>query len=364
MKVIIVHKGILVDFPPIINDIILLKELNHDVVLITEEINGKWRISFEELGVKIVEIPAKSIKPAVLGKILTYIEFGKKAKKIISQEFEEDSILWIEGAPTIMSLGKAVKQYHPVLQLSELHDKYKYQLKAIKRVIHNASAVVLPEYNRAVFYKIWFSLETVPFVLPNKPYFLPEKTILDSLENQYAELLDVFKSKKVILYQGHISEDRDLTPFVLAIKEMGEPYQCVLMGPSYSDRANDYKKLDPNLIHIDFIPAPGYLVFTSYAHIGVVMYDLCGLNNAYCAPNKIYEYGAYGKPMVGNRIPGLKVLEEFHAGVLADENVDSIVEAIKKIENDYSAYSKGALEFFSKTDNRKTIKKIISTASR
>jgi glycosyltransferase involved in cell wall biosynthesis len=102
------------------------------------------------------------------------------------------------------------------------------------------------------------------------------------------------------------------------------------------------------------------LLFTSYCHIGLVSYDTNILNNAYCAPNKIYEYTAYGKPIIGNNIPGLKVLENYKAGILVDENDEnSILSALSRLEESYMTYSNGALKLFVDNDNKKTIKSTI-----
>ena len=96
--------------------------------------------------------------------------------------------------------------------------------------------------------------------------------------------------------------------------------------------------------------------------MGIICYDSSILNNAFCAPNKIYEYSAFGKPVLGNNIPGLKVLEDMRFGKVVDENnAESIMTAIKDIEKAYSDYSESAGLFYSKCDNKITISKAIET---
>ena len=85
------------------------------------------------------------------------------------------------------------------------------------------------------------------------------------------------------------------------------------------------------------------------------------MNNAFCAPNKIYEYTAFGKPVIGNDIPGLKQLEAAKASVLVNEDsVDSIVEGIRKIELSYQRYSDSAIDFFESCHNEETIANAIN----
>ena len=118
-----------------------------------------------------------------------------------------------------------------------------------------------------------------------------------------------------------------------------------------------YKKIDTNVVHIDFMPVPDYFVFTANAYVGILSYDSSILNNAYCAPNKIYEYGYFALPMIGNDIPGLRyTIEKENAGIIIDEeDVVSIKNAIIKIDANYEEFSKASRDLFEKCDNRKTI---------
>ena len=52
-------------------------------------------------------------------------------------------------------------------------------------------------------------------------------------EEKYAEQLKVFDEKKVILYQGIIARERDLSSYIKAVKELGPEYQFVLLGSDY-----------------------------------------------------------------------------------------------------------------------------------
>lgn len=123
-----------------------------------------------------------------------------------------------------------------------------------------------------------------------------------------------------------------------------------------------YKQIDDSLIHIEFIPAPDYLLFTSMCYIGIVTYDPFTLNTAYCAPNKIFEYAAFGKPMIANNIPGLKVLSEAGAGETINENdISSIKEAILLIDKDYEKYRSAALGFFNSVDNEEIISRSLKS---
>lgn len=358
MKIIIVQKSKFISCPPIISVLLILSELDIEVELVTISLTDEWKRILTQKGIAYHEI-ADSTVPGKLGQVFSYINFKKCVKRLLKQE-RAPFYLWIEGAHTILSLGTLINEYKSVLHILELHEKNKYQLYAISRVIRRASAVVMPEYNRAVLYQIWFKLASRPFVLPNKPYFLPSTEEIEKYGVKYKEYLDLFKTKKVILYQGHIGLERDLTPYLRAIKSMGGDYQFVVLGKDHG-AVSHYREVLPSLIHIDFIPAPEYLLFTKYSYIGVVSYVPSDLNNAFCAPNKIYECTYYGLPILANDIPGLKYTIEYSgAGVCVNENQeDDIIRGIREIENDYEGFSKRAKDFCESANNKLTIKGII-----
>ena len=142
---------------------------------------------------------------------------------------------------------------------------------------------------------------------------------------------------------------------------MDADYQFVFLGTDYG-MIEEYRKIDSNIIHIYFIPAPEYLIFTSKAYIGLITYDALILNCAYCAPNKLYEYGRYGLPMLGNDIPGLRnTIGYYDAGVIVDECcIESICEGIRKISENYERYSANSLRLYEETDNVEAVRKIIT----
>lgn len=357
MKVIVITKSKIKDIPPLISVAHILTDLGHAVEVLTSEVNPQTAESFKQKNIKYTEYPfASATNP--LHKAYEYRMFRNKVKQHLAKASFD--LLWIEGAHTIRSLGDFIKKYRYILQISELHTDHTAQLKAIGKVIHNAETVVMPEYNRTVIYKTWFNLKTRPTVLPNKPYMVPDKDVLEGLKEKIFNKYQELKDKKIIIYQGLIDRDRDLSNFVKAVKELGGDYKFVMVGKD-GGMVEHYRKIDSNIVHIDFMPVPDYFVFTANAYIGILSYDSNILNNAYCAPNKIYEYGYFALPMLGNDIPGLRYsVENGGAGVIVDEeDTESIKKAIVNIDANYKSYSKASKDLFDKCDNRKTIDEII-----
>lgn len=359
MKIILIHKDEFPKRPPVISSTLTLAELGHEVTVVTEELNEYWRENLHNQKVGIKIIVNKFKKYGTFGKALAYNNFKKEVFRFVEKEKKQygSVLLWIEGAQTIVALGSKVNNYPHILQVQELHETSKMQLKAISKVITTAKVVFMPEYNRTILYQIWFNLEKRPIVLPNKPYFYPSKEEIEKLEVKYAEQLAVFKKKKVILYQGQIAASRDLSNYIKAVKNLGEDFCTVLVGNDHN-MVNKYKAIDENLVHINFIPAPDYLLFTSMAYIGILTYNPNLLNNMYCAPNKIYEYSKYGLPMLGNDIPGLKyAIEPYNAGVIVDEDsVESIENGILEIDRDYERFKTNSIRIYIEQDNMAIIK--------
>lgn len=352
MKIVVVNKDSIMNIPPLLSVVYILLEEGHSLHILTSGISKDVQEELEKRNV-VVEVKNFCRAKNAISKIWEYFLFRKYIfTKLKRLSFDA---LWVEGGNTILALGPSLRKYPFYLQISELYEKNHFTLKAIGRIIYKAKRVFMPEYNRCVLYQCWFHLPSLPTLLPNKPYFLPKTSDLLKFEEKYEKELRYFKDKKVILYQGHIGANRDLTSFVKAINLLDEEFILVLVG-RYSGMVEKYKSISDKVFHIDFIPAPEYLLFTSKAYVGILGYNPISLNNVYCAPNKIFEYSAYGKPMLGNNIPGLLCIQNYEMGCVVDENNElTIVDSINKINENYEYYSQNAYNFFNRIDNKKTI---------
>ncbi|MCR5421174.1 MAG: hypothetical protein K6E98_09215 [Lachnospiraceae bacterium] len=361
MQIIYIHKDKLAKRPPVISALLILNDLGHDVTLIDEEVSDFWKEKLDQRHITYFETNTV-VKGGKMAKLLSYYRFRKSVFTFLNEKIadKENALVWVEGAQTMVALGSKLNSYRHILQIQELHEHVPYQLKAIGKVIHEAEAVFMPEYNRTALYQVWFKLHKRPTVLPNKPYFIPTEEELSAYSAKYPEIVETFKKYKVVLYQGHIHPERDLSAFVKASLKFPSDYKLVLLGHDHGDMAR-YEAINPEIIHIDFIPAPEYLLVTSLCHIGVVTYSPLELNTTFCAPNKIYEYAAFGKPMIAGDVPGLKVLEQFGAGVTVDETrPEEILVALKDIEAHYEKYQQGTKSLWDSADNKETIRQTLA----
>lgn len=360
MRIVYIHKAEFHKRPPVISVVLILVELGFDVVLITRGISDELyeRLSTMKVEIHIIPISYKKAK------IIDYLNFRIKSLKIITavKNKSRDVILWIEGAQTIVSLLGKIKNLSYVLQIQELHENSKVQQFAISKTINHAKVVFMPEYNRTVIYQVWYRLKKRPIVLYNKPYFLPSNSELQNLKEKYKNKLIQFEGKKVILYQGGISSVRMLESLALALTKMGDEFILLMVGKEneagYIDKL---KQINSSVVHIKPLPAPDYLVFSTIAYIGYVCYAPTSLNNAYCAPNKINEYSAFSLPMIGNDIPGLKIIESSKSGINVNvDDIDSIIKGIMQIDKNYTFFKDNARSIFNGIDNKETISQALT----
>lgn len=363
INIILINKEIFQKRPPVISTLLLLSDLGYKVTLVTVDINDYWKNVLESRNIEIYVIPNKNNRD-LLSKTIEYLNFREKVLGYIQDKgyHTNETLLWIIGGNTIYSLGERIKRYHYILQIQELHENDKRFKQAFSKVINDAEAVFVNEYNRAVLFQCWYKMPTRPFVIPNKPYSLIEEQISINVLNKFEDVLKPLKDKKIILYQGGISYIRKLDRIALAINKMNANYHLLMVGPEHdSGLMNELKAITPEITHIGFMPSPDYLAFCKIAHIGYVSYEPNSLNNIYCAPNKIFEYSAFGLPMIANDIPGLRYTIGVSGAceLVEPSEVDSIIDGIIKIEKNYLKYKENSFNFYIGVDNKKTISEVL-----
>lgn len=357
MNIVLIHRADLDKRPPVLSAAINIISLGHNLTIITTGVSDKVKCELEKLNVNIIVVKYKMHKnPFEL--IIRTIKYRNKIRKTLKKFSEDYYTLWIEGNYTISSLFGIFNKYTYYLQIQELY-KNKIEYLTTKYVIKNAKGVFMPEYNRSHIYRLFFNLSKLPYILPNKPYFIPNENELDSLKNKYPDIVRSLMDKKIILYQGALTDERKLDKFLIAFNRLKE-YTVVLLGKDHGVLSR-YKKLNPDIIHIPFITAPDYLMITSLAYIGIVTYVPDTLNTIYCAPNKISEYTAFGIPILANDIPGLRYQVQYNdiGVVVNEENENDIISSFLHIVNNYSKYSSACVRYFNSIDNKSTIKKAL-----
>ncbi|WP_139892120.1 glycosyltransferase family 4 protein [Bacillus sp. D386] len=347
-------------YPPCISQILFLNDNGVDVTVICGDCDSKLIDIFRKRNINCILTGNKRVKIKLFGKVFSYLKFRYNILNLFKKLYDENTVLWFGTADSAIALSGKLENKKYVLSVLELYDKYPFYLKGLKRLIGDAAIVIACEETRARIMKSWWNLQTLPYVMPNKPYPNNDMYEMEG-STEIKDAISKIQNKKVILYQGVISADRDLGILAEALKEMNSEYLLVLIGKSFYDGVNKVKSIYNKTVYLGYFPAPQHLQITPYATIGIANYDDSSLNNLFCAPNKIFEYTHFGKPILGSDVPGLvNTIGKSGAGECIDfTDKLSIVSAIKKIESNYSEYVDNAKSFYESVDNNLIIKRII-----
>lgn len=362
MKFIYVVRTSLHLYPPCLNQISYLRELGYDVLAIYGDCDSNTEELLHKNGVKTISLAIKRSSIKYLGKIQSYTNYRKRVLSVLSESFIQDDIVWYGTADSCFSLGSDYSKYPFILNVLELYDENSFYKKGVGRVIKDARAVIACEPARSDIMKMWWGLNKRPYVMPNKPYSLPTMDSIGTID-ETQKIIEQIKNKKVFLYQGIISSDRNLGLLADALRKINdEEIYLGLMGKELTNSVDALKAKYSKTIYLGYIPAPYHLEVTGKAFAGVAYYQGSCLNNLFCAPNKIYEYSGLGLPILCNDIPGLRnTVGVFHAGECVDFNDQkALIDAIKKISDHRDDYSNNSQELYKSVDNRETIQRILS----
>lgn len=202
-KVIVVHYGNVMLYPPVINLLENLIANNRDVVLISGN-TDRLPIRILSSGRITINKMPMSGSTSPLGRMKRRMLIGRAYREALESSFKMGDIVWTTTDSTVRALNTALKGKKHILQLMELEESFplfsgakllKFELDEYAR---NAWKVVVPERNRAYIQQIMWHLDRVPQVLPNKPYSLDPGTpdevtgaLLEELEREKKKNSDV-----------------------------------------------------------------------------------------------------------------------------------------------------------------------------
>lgn len=359
MKNILIYNHDIQKYPPILTAIKILLSLGKEVVILGYCSDKNTILELQSQGVIYHETIINDTKENKIIKLAKLFSYKKRVEKIVSNEFKENSLLWIYGNQNVWLLYKLIFKFKSVIYLFEAPQlKVELRYKIVSpfldyvKTMQHAWKVVCCEYNRAHVTKAYFNLVDLPVIIPNKPDFDLSK-LRDVIEDDIEVL---FRDKKVILYQGIFNyPERRLDELCESINYLPKEYIICIMGGNDSNKERLINKYESDrVVFLPFISAPKHLEITKKAYIGYLSYFPTQgaienvINTLYCAPNKIYEYSCFGVPMISNDIPGLSSLfDRYNAGrVVSDFTPKNLAQTILKIDASYSVMSSGSIELY------------------
>ena len=376
----IVHLKSLISYPPVVSLIENLLDhgycvnlVSYDVKRVKDKILNHPRFNYFELDTYNGNDPYIRIRRKLRRNIT--------ARKVTSKYMVNSDVLWTTTALSVQSLGKMCFNYKHVMQLMELYEwfpyieGFKYWKFPIDEYARKAWRVVVPEVNRAYIEKTWWGIEKTPIVLPNKPYSIEVPESSEAVKRALNLMMN--EKRKIILYLGMVTQDRNFEPFVEALRKFAPKYCLYIAGrPTSEDSKNRIDHLvneySDVVDYLGYFPAPQHLHLLKYAYIGLLPYGVTNriqamnnecslLNSLYCAPNKIFEYSAFDVPMLGTEVPGLmQPFGKYNIGMWYDENDESsIIRAIEQTDLNHQVMSNNCSTYFHSIDLVSIVKNIL-----
>ncbi|MCK6399189.1 glycosyltransferase [Thauera aminoaromatica] len=193
-----------------------------------------------------------------------------------------------------------------------------------RAAVHESDLVIAANPERARLMKDHYGFSGPVTYMRNIPKSVtPTSEQLQNVLERYPALVKRSEGEKIVLYQGDISIKRGLDLFVRCLDYLPSNVRLVLVGqgPDFEEiqglgssfrSSGRFSAL--GRIGQDLLPA-----VTQFADVGIVTYPRKGLNNIFCAPNKIFEYVSAGVRVVAtDQVPLKEIVERFSIGVLIE----------------------------------------------
>jgi glycosyltransferase involved in cell wall biosynthesis len=154
--------------------------------------------------------------------------------------------------------------------------------------------------------------------------------------NILRERLGLASNRKIVLYQGWMSEGRGLENLVRCAPMLAGEAAVVFIG--YGEYQEVLARMAaaeaPGRVY--FLPAVSHrelLPYCASADVGLIPYQAVDLNNYYSSPNKLFDYIQAGLPIVASDFPFLrKVIATDNLGVAAELSTpESYAKAINHV---------------------------------
>ncbi len=365
-------------YPPVLNLIECMINNGYKVRLVSEGTGDLPAIITDSPLFEAVEI-GTSKKRDIISRIRKRSIKTKEFRRELARVGSGD-IVWTVNPIVVRTLGKELMKYSDrlVMELMELTDTFPLFYKArylkypIDEVGRKAWKTVVPEQNRAYIQKVGWNMERLPYVLPNKPYYMESAEITDEMKPVIEKMKQ--ETKKIVIYLGVIEPDRDIESFARGVELVKDDYALYLFGILRGYDKAQFDRICQTyecVNYMGFFNPPLHLSFLEHADIALLPYrpdtmeeytGFTAFNALYCAPNKIYEYAGKNVPMIGTDVPGLRLpFEKYNIGVCCrDLKPETIAEAVRYVDKNHNEMKKNLRQFYDSIDIDEIVERIIN----
>ncbi len=261
---------------------------------------------------------------------------GISLKKYVRKLVLEIRDLWPD---TIVDLGKA-KESNPIIKIMRYYEKKMY--RTADKIV-----TVLPFMNERISSKGISKEKLITFTNGLDRYLMNEIEKWSQKKEEVRKKLHIPLNKFVISYVGNIGLGQNLKILIEAANNFPEIEFMLVGDGSDKTRLTEMAKAK-RLSNVHFIPpvqrneVPMY-----YAVADVLFIHLANVKLfASSLPSKTFEYAVANRPIIYG-LDGLaaEILDKSHSGIrIHRESKEELIEAIKKIKENYEHYQKLAIE--------------------
>lgn len=203
-----------------------------------------------------------------------------------------------------------------------------YTLEA--SVVRQAHLVIAANQERAELMRCHYRLRRTPTVVRNIPP-APQTAGGEQVRSRMASNRPV-----QLVYQGDLALSRGIGLFVDAVAALGPDFELKLIGGGPDTRQLEDRIRQAGaegwITLLGRVPAAALPRLLASADLGVICYADRGLNNRFCAPNKLYEYAQAGLPMVGKPNPVIEAaFNRYGVGISRSDIREAILEASRRL---------------------------------
>lgn len=262
------------------------------------------------------------------------------AKRLIE---EEADVIHVHDLPCL-KVGAYVSKKKNIPLIYDAHELYysqdvlskkqqKFYFNLEKKYILRCKEVITVNQFIAKLMEQRYSIK-MPHVIMN---CTNESLELESYKsnNIIRKKYDLDNNKKIVLYQGWISPERNIDSLVKSIKYTSENIVLVLVGygeyqKKLEELCREYK-IEERVIFVGEVPNEKIIEYTAAADLGVIPYEPIDENHLYCSPNKLFEYVVGELPFICNELPFLEYIREKY-NILITTKMNNENEIAKTIE--------------------------------
>lgn len=214
-------------------------------------------------------------------------------------------------------------------------DQFWYSME--RWTVKQMDLAVAANKDRACVMAEHYMLKRIPTVMRNIPIDFPPSMSEEEVLKKYPALRKSERDEKLILYQGDVTLERGLGRFIEATLHLPKNYRIVVVGVGVDlekiKEIGEALSQEGRFSALGRVPNRQLKAIAALADVGIVSYPFKGLNNIYCAPNKIFEYAQSGLPVVSTDQPSLRrMVETYKIGACVGE-FDSVEQVAKVIQN-------------------------------